>query len=106
MLEAFKARNRGKTLREAIMGPQGVALELAGTPDQVAEMMGAAMEEVGGDGFLIRSSPNSRWTNNGQGASRHYIEEVVGGLVPALQRRGLMRTEYRYATLRENLREF
>jgi FMN-dependent oxidoreductase (nitrilotriacetate monooxygenase family) len=106
MLEAFKARNRGKTLREAIMGPQGVALELFGTPDQVADQMGAAMEEVGGDGFLIRSSPNSRWTNNGQGSSRHYIEEVVGGLVPALQRRGLMRTEYKFSTLRENLREF
>ena len=32
--------------------------------------------------------------------------EVTDGLVPALQRRGLVRTEYSKPTLRETLREF
>ena len=60
--------------------------------------MGEAIEEIGGDGFLI-STPFQRIT-------RRFINEVCEGLVPALQRRGLMRTEYTRSTLRENLREF
>jgi hypothetical protein len=56
------------------------------------------MEEVGGDGYLI--------TSNNQAVSRRYVLEVTEGLVPALQRRGAVRTEYRHQLLRDTLREF
>ncbi len=74
------------------------SIELIGTPDNVADRMGEIIEEVGGDGFLI--------TTNNQSVSRRIVLEVTEGLVPALQRRGLVRTQYRYPTLRETLREF
>jgi hypothetical protein len=60
--------------------------------------MGRIMEEVGGVGFLIRVPFHH--------INRRYILEVTDGLVPALQRRGLVRTEYTKPTLRETLREF
>ena len=60
--------------------------------------MGEAMEAIGGDGFLI-STPF-------QLSSRQKVVEITEGLVPALQRRGLVRTEYKGTTLREVLREF
>jgi long-chain alkane monooxygenase len=34
------------------------------------------------------------------------VLEVTEGLVPALQRRGLVRTKYEYPMLRDNLRAF
>jgi len=64
----------------------------------VADKMAWAMEEVGGDGFLI-STPFQR-------TSRRFINEVCEGLVPALQRRGLVREVYTQPTLRQTLREF
>ncbi|MDT4998287.1 MAG: hypothetical protein QOK12_392, partial [Mycobacterium sp.] len=87
-----------KTLRQLVMHRAKRGLELVGTPDQVAKKMGEAMEEVGGDGFLIAKP--------GWDLSRKYIESICDGLVPALQRRGLTRTEYTKPTLRETLREF
>jgi len=60
--------------------------------------MGEIMAEVGGDGFLLRQPFNY--------LSRRYISEVTEGLVPALQRRGLVRTEYTGSTLRETLFEY
>ena len=54
------------------------------------------MEEVGGDGFLISTAA-------GQPA---YITEISDGLIPALQRKGLARTEYAHTHLRDTLREF
>ena len=87
-----------KTLRQLTHERTTRGLELVGTPDQVAEKMGEAMEAIGGDGFLI--------SRGGRDLSREYITEVCDGLVPALQRRGLMRTEYTKSTLRETLREF
>ena len=56
------------------------------------------MEEVGGDGFLF-SAPFQR-------AGRRFINEVCEGLVPALQRGGLVRGAYTQPTLRQTLREF
>ena len=50
----------------------------------------------GGDGFLF-SMPN---------ISRRTIAEIEDGLVPALQKRGLMRREYSHATFRENLLDY
>ena len=74
------------------------SVELIGTPDQVAARMGAVMEEVGGDGFLI-TTPVLR-------VSRRYLVEIADGLVPALQKRGLVRSHYSHDMLRDNLRAF
>ena len=48
-----------------------------------------------GDGFLI----------TGQ-TTRHFLAEVVDGLVPALQDIGVVRGSYRPGMLRDNLSEF
>jgi FMN-dependent oxidoreductase (nitrilotriacetate monooxygenase family) len=98
-LAGFAQFGSGKTLRQVIVeGGKSSAIEAVGTPDEVADHMAAAMEEVGGDGFLIRQPFYD--------ISRRYILEVAEGLVPALRRRGLVRTEYKSKTLRDTLREF
>ena len=73
-------------------------LDLIGTPEEVADKMAAVMDYVGGDGFLI-STPFQR-------TSRRFINEICEGLVPALQRRDLVREAYTQPTLRQTLREF
>jgi FMN-dependent oxidoreductase (nitrilotriacetate monooxygenase family) len=85
----------GKTLREVALGWSSSSLDLVGTPDEVAGQMGEAMEEVGGDGFLISG-----------GLSRRFISEIADGLCPALQRRGLIRDGYEHAHFRDNLLAF
>jgi hypothetical protein len=60
--------------------------------------MEETMQEVGGDGFLI-STPYMK-------VNRYQVTAVTEGLVPALQRRSLVRTGYTKTTLRETLREF
>src|SRR3954447_24126774 len=87
-----------QTLRELVMARNKRGLELGGTPEQVAKKMGEAMEEIGGDGFLI--------SKGGRDLSRQYITDICDGLVPELQRQGLTRTEYTKSTLRGTLREF
>jgi FMN-dependent oxidoreductase (nitrilotriacetate monooxygenase family) len=100
-LDKFAQWGSGKTLRQLAMdrfGSEGSEVDFVGSPDTVAERMGNAVEAIGGDGFLI-STPFQR-------TSRRFIVEVTEGLVPALQRRGLMRTEYVGKTLREVLGEY
>jgi long-chain alkane monooxygenase len=98
-LDKFQQFGSGKTLRQLVAdGGTGSSLELVGTPDSVARKMGEVMEEVGGDGFLIKTPFRSN--------SRRYTSEITEGLVPALQRRGLVRTEYTQTHLRDTLREF
>ena len=98
-LDKFQQSGSGKTLRQLVRdGGTSSSVELIGTPDQVAARMGEVMEEVGGDGFLIKA-PFHRLT-------RRYIAEVTDGLIPALQRRGLTRTAYGHKLLRDTLREF
>jgi hypothetical protein len=58
--------------------------------------MDEVMTEAGGDGFLFVSDILSRRT----------LSEVADGLVPALQRRGLTRTEYTHAQFTDNLLEY
>jgi FMN-dependent oxidoreductase (nitrilotriacetate monooxygenase family) len=94
-LKRFAQFGSGKSLSELV---EDGAADVVGTPDQCAEQMGQIMEEVGGDGFLIRVPFHH--------INRRYILEVTEGLIPALQRRGLVRTEYTKPTLRETLREF
>lgn len=100
-LDKFAQWGSGKTLRQLAaerFGGLPAELELVGTPDRVAARMGEIMAGVGGDGFLI-STPFQR-------TSRRFINGVTEGLVPALQRRGLARTAYGSATLRDTLKEF
>jgi len=97
-LDKFAQWGSGKTLRQLASERFDSGLNLVGTPDEVAERMGEAIEAIGGDGFLI-STPFQRIT-------RRFINEVCEGLVPALQRRGLARQTYTKGTLRETLKEF
>lgn len=86
-----------KTLRQAAAQVEDAnCIDLVGTPDQVAFQMDEAMEVTGGDGFLITSADTTP----------HYVAEIVDGLVPALQRRGLTRTSYTFNQFRDNLLEF
>jgi alkanesulfonate monooxygenase SsuD/methylene tetrahydromethanopterin reductase-like flavin-dependent oxidoreductase (luciferase family) len=95
-LAEFTKGNEGLTLREIALKRAGnMGMALVGTAEEVAEQMGETMDQVGGDGFLIAGSLRPK-----------YIAELVDNLVPALQRRGLVRTEYPYDTFRANLMEF
>jgi FMN-dependent oxidoreductase (nitrilotriacetate monooxygenase family) len=97
-LDKFQQFGSGKTLRELAAERYDSGLNLVGTPDEVAERMGAAIDAIGGDGFLL-STPFQR-------LNKHFYTEVCEGLIPALQRRGRVRTEYTQPTLRQTLREF
>jgi alkanesulfonate monooxygenase SsuD/methylene tetrahydromethanopterin reductase-like flavin-dependent oxidoreductase (luciferase family) len=97
-LTKFAQPGSGKTLRRLAQDSVADSVELVGTPDTVAGQMGDVMAAVGGDGFLL-TTPTQR-------VSRRYITEVVDGLVPALQRRGLARTEYGFDHLRDTITEF
>jgi FMN-dependent oxidoreductase (nitrilotriacetate monooxygenase family) len=68
------------------------SLALAGTPETVADMCETWFREGAADGFSL--SPNYL-----PGALDDFVDQVV----PILQQRGLFRTEYQGATLRENL---
>jgi FMN-dependent oxidoreductase (nitrilotriacetate monooxygenase family) len=93
LLRTFQAAGPTATLREIATGIH--TMTVVGTADAVAGQMQEAMEEIGGDGFLITGF--MRPAN---------ILPVVNELVPALQRRGVMRTEYGYETFRDNLMAF
>jgi FMN-dependent oxidoreductase (nitrilotriacetate monooxygenase family) len=97
-LANFMKKAGGRTLREAILAytSHGGSVDLVGTPETVAAQMDEAMQEVGGDGFLL-VLPN---------VSRKTVVEITDGLVPALQQRGLVRREYGHKQFRDNLLEF
>jgi alkanesulfonate monooxygenase SsuD/methylene tetrahydromethanopterin reductase-like flavin-dependent oxidoreductase (luciferase family) len=65
-----------------------------GTARSVADQMEAFIDAVGGDGFVLSPiyCPGA-------------IEEFADHVVPELQRRGRVRSEYVGATLREVLRQ-
>ncbi len=97
-LANFLKKAGGRTLREAILAytSHGGSVDLVGTPETVAAQMDEAMQEVGGDGFLL-VLPN---------VSRKTVTEVTDGLIPALQQRGLVRRAYAHKQFRDNLLEF
>ena len=97
-LDNFIRKAGGKTLREAVIAHSsaGGSLDFVGTPASVAAQMDEAMQEVGGDGYLI-ALPN---------VSRRSVAEITDGLVPALQQRGLVRRTYTHKHFRDNLLEF
>jgi FMN-dependent oxidoreductase (nitrilotriacetate monooxygenase family) len=94
LFQYFKARPdttpRDMGLTEAIK----ITLPVVGTAEQVADRLCEIVDETGADGFLIREAflPS-------------YVNDIVDGVVPALQRRGRMRSEYRGKTFREHICE-
>ncbi len=97
-LDTFLQRGSGKTLRQLGVEALGRDAGLIGSPESVAQHMAELMETVGGDGFLI-TSPVMR-------LNRRYVAEVTDGLIPALQRLGVVRTAYEFDQFRDNLLAF
>ncbi len=97
-LEEFKRKAGKRTLREAIAAynSDGGSVEIVGALDDLAAQMDEAMQAAGGDGFLF-SLPD---------LSRRTLAEIEDGLIPALQRRGLVRAAYAHAQFRDNLLDF
>jgi len=67
-------------------------VEFVGTPTQVADRLDEFVQNDGSDGFII----GSHLTPTG-------LDEFVDRVVPLLQERGSLRTEYEGTTLRDNL---
>jgi long-chain alkane monooxygenase len=87
--------SKGKTLREIAQNFRFGLEDICGTPESVAGQLAELMEEAGGDGFVVAGP-----------LTRRYIAEVTDGLVPVLQRKGLVRDGYSHAHFRDNLMEF
>jgi FMN-dependent oxidoreductase (nitrilotriacetate monooxygenase family) len=91
-----KPSGESMTLREvAQRHGQSVGLpQFVGTVKSVADQMEAFLHTAGGDGFMLSPiyCPGA-------------IEEFVDLVVPELQRRGLVRTEYKGRTMRDLLRQ-
>ncbi|WP_131787030.1 NtaA/DmoA family FMN-dependent monooxygenase [Protofrankia symbiont of Coriaria ruscifolia] len=66
--------------------------EFVGTPHQIAERIDSFVQNDGSDGFIL----GSHLTPTG-------LDEFVDKVVPLLQERGSLRTEYTGTTLRDNL---
>lgn len=97
ILDGMKRATKGSSLREAMAGKgESTSLRLVGTPATVADQMEAAMAEVGGDGFLL-------FHGGGGLITRRFLDEVLDGLVPELQRRGLAQSSYSDGTFGERL---
>jgi long-chain alkane monooxygenase len=95
--QTVAAQYSGRTPREIIRAGRSLRdVDLVGTPDVVARQMQEIIEEVGGDGFLV-TDPEF---------TRRYISEIADGLVPALQKLGVVRKHYEHVMLRDNLLEF
>jgi FMN-dependent oxidoreductase (nitrilotriacetate monooxygenase family) len=97
-LDEFRRFAGDRSLRQAMaaFSGGGKSLRLVGSPERIADEMAAAMEAVGGDGFLITQ----------QDTSRRAMAEIADGLVPALQARALVRREYTGEQFRDNLLAF
>ena len=95
-LDRFYLSGRTPTLRD--IATRKVSIDskpYIGTPARVADELARTIEAVGGDGFAIR-----------QGIWPGYVRPFVEQVIPLLQQRGVVRTEYKGTTLREHLREF
>lgn len=89
-----QARRQGLTIRElylSVAGGRGHRFVL-GTPQTVADELEEWFVNDGADGFNVMPA----YLPDG-------LTDIVDLVVPELQRRGLMRTEYTGRTLRENL---
>ncbi|MGI9523018.1 MAG: LLM class flavin-dependent oxidoreductase [Hyphomicrobiaceae bacterium] len=87
------AKEEGLTVRQLAQRFGGFAgLAMVGTADTIADEMHQWLVEKGCDGF------NVMFPYLPEG-----LDDFVDSVVPALQRRGIYRTEYEGKTLRENL---
>ncbi|QMV43480.1 LLM class flavin-dependent oxidoreductase [Cohnella cholangitidis] len=77
---------------ESVKKIGGRAVVLIGSAEQVADQMQAWMEKTGIDGF-----------NLGHLVTPGSLKEVIDGVVPILQERGIYKTEYETGTMREKL---
>lgn len=93
-LAHFLHQAEDKTLRE--IAAVSHSFEPVGAPEDVAEIMENVMDTVGGDGYLFYLPD----------FDLRRVAEITEGLVPALQRRGLVRTAYAYDMFRDNLLDF
>lgn len=91
-LRSGNATVKQMALRMARMMPDD---PLVGTAEQVADEMEAIMAHIGGDGLLIAGS-----------LSPSNVHSITQLLVPALQRKGLVRRQYSHTALRDNLLAF
>lgn len=66
--------------------------EFIGTPSQIAEQLDDAVQSRAADGYVLSGN-----------VVPHGIDEFVDKVVPILQERGVLRTEYTGGTFRENL---
>jgi len=89
-----RSQQHGYTLRELLREMAGGAghREIVGTPEQIADDLERWFEAGAADGFNLMPDllPGG-------------LQDFVDGVVPILQKRGLFRTEYEGATLREHL---
>ena len=85
------AKDKGISFAEAVRRPRAL---LAGTPEMIADFMEDWFKAGACDGFIL---PPTIFPAT--------FEEFGRMVVPELQRRGLFRTAYAGATLRENLRD-
>lgn len=83
---------KGMTLRQIYMTYERGLTTLRGTPTDIADHMQAWIEGGAADGFMLifPAMPSG-------------LKAFVDGVVPELQRRGIMRTEYTASTLRGHL---
>ena len=96
MLQMFAKHGPDASLRQIMTASNDDGFNaIVGTPDLIASTMDELMQEVGGDGFLITGHFKPR-----------FVTSIVDELVPELQRRGLTRTGYDSAHLRDNLLAF
>jgi len=87
------ARERNLTIRQLAVTVGGYGgLSFVGPPQLIADQMEQWLDESGSDGFNIMFP----YLPEG-------LDDFVDKVIPELQRRGLFRTEYEGATLRENL---
>jgi alkanesulfonate monooxygenase SsuD/methylene tetrahydromethanopterin reductase-like flavin-dependent oxidoreductase (luciferase family) len=79
------------TCRDFARKPKGHAI-FVGTPEQLAQRMQVWIEAGACDGFTLQP-----------GFMPHELEIFCEEVVPLLQRRGLLRTDYQGTTLRDHL---
>ncbi|MBD9659995.1 LLM class flavin-dependent oxidoreductase [Pantoea sp. PNT03] len=85
------ARERGLTLRQAALEEATPRPSFLGTAEQVAEGLANWFLQGATDGFIVR------------GGTPTAFDDFVAQVIPLLQARGIYRSEYEGATLRENL---
>ena len=93
-LTQYRVSEKALTLREmALHESMHETFPIYGTPEHIADVIEETAREADIDGFHFR----------GLVQDYEYLFEIATKLVPVLQRRGLVRTEYEGTTLRDHL---